>query len=142
MIGFVPDTYSVLEPERIVTLTASVLSGMLARPVQVSFFTTDGTATSTSPEDYVAVSNLVLEFDAATLSRQINISILNDDILENPEVFYGNLSTSDGAVQLNPADATVNIMEAPGDDGKYIAYKLRGFVFKISIVYQLLLRMM
>ena len=135
MIGFVPDTYSVIEPDGIVTLTASVLSGMLARPVQVSFLTTDGTATSSSPEDYVAVSNLVLEFDAATLSRQINISILNDDILENAEVFYGNLSTSDGAVQLNPAAATVNIMEAPGDDGKYITYKLRCFVFKISIVY-------
>ena len=136
MIGFAPDTYSVLEPDGIVTLTASVLSGMLARPVRVSFFTTDGTASSTSPEDYIAVSNLVLEFDAATLSRQINISIVNDDILENREVFYGNLSTSDGAVQLNPAAATVDISETPGDDSKYI---LTCLVFKVSIVYQLIL---
>ena len=136
MIGFAPDTYSVLEPERIVTLTASVLSGILARPVRVSFFTTDGTASSTSPEDYIAISNLVLEFDAATLSRQINISIVNDDNLENPEVLYGNLSTSDGAVQLNPAAATVNILRAPGDDSKYI---LMCLVFIISIVYQLIL---
>ena len=121
MIGFAPDTYSVLEPDGIVTLTASVLSGMLSKPVYVSFFTTDGTASSSSPEDYLAESNLVLEFDVATLSHQINISIVNDDILENPEVFYGNLSTSDGAVQPNPVAATVNILEAPGDDGKCLA---------------------
>ena len=122
VIGFATDTYSVFEPDGIAMLTASVLNGMLARPVRVSFITNDGTASSTSPEDYIPVSNLVLEFDATTLSSQINISIVNDDILENPEFFYGNLSTSDGAVQLYPAAATVNIVD---DDGKYIAYKLR-----------------
>ena len=91
---------------------------MLARPVQVFFSTADGSATSTSPADFDSVSNFAVEFDATTLSRLVTVNLVDDTILENAEVFFGNLNTTDDAVDLAPAAATGNIMERSGDDGK------------------------
>ena len=120
VIGFDPASLSVNETDGTVTFTISLLSGTLERSVLVNFFTTDGSATSTAPQDFVAMSNVPLEFSATTSSRQVTVTIINDNILENAEFFYGNLSTSDGVVQLSPATATVTIQEQPGDDGMII----------------------
>lgn len=89
---------------------------MLQRSVEVSFFTTDGTATSSGSVDYVAIPNMILQFDENTASRSVTVTINDDNVLEDNENFFGNLNTSDVAVDLTPSLATVNILEL--DDGR------------------------
>ena len=125
-IGFDPASLLVNETDGTVTFTIRLLSGTLERSVLVNFFTTDGSATSTVPQDFVAMSNVPLEFSATTSSRQVTVTIINDNILENVEFFYGNLSTSDGAVQLSPATARATILELDEDDGKVCTRSMSG----------------
>ena len=110
-IGFDQLVYNVDEPDGTVTVTVSVLDGNLMRPAEVVFFTTDGTATSTAPVDFVGLDNVVLQFDENTLTRPIVLTIIDDAILEDEENFFGNLSTSDGAVDLLPVTTRINILE-------------------------------
>ena len=58
-------------------------------------------------------------FDDSTAGNCINVSIENDNILEDTERFFGSLTTTDGAVTLNPDQAQVNIFE-DSNDGKDI----------------------
>lgn len=115
-----PAAYNVDEPDGQVTLIISVLEGTLRRQAEVIFYTSDGTATSIAglPEDFVPLSGLVLQFDEDTLSLTVTVAIINDDILEDTEFFFGNLNTSDSAVDLLPDEATVSILEQDGDDGE------------------------
>ena len=121
-IGFVPDDYSIDENDATgtVTLTIAVLEGTLRRQAEVIFYTSDGTATSVAglPEDFVPLSDVPLQFDENTQSLTVTVTILNDDILEDTEFFLGNLNTSDDAVDLLPSEATVEILQPDGDDGK------------------------
>ena len=116
IIGFDPPSYSIDEPTGEVTLMVSLISGTLQRPVEVIFFTSDGTATSVGEIDFDALSNVALRFDGTTSSRSVQVTIRDDSILENSEHFYGNLSTTDRAVQLQPASVQVDILEV--NDGK------------------------
>ena len=116
IIGFNPTSYNVDEPTGEVTLMVSLISGILQRPVKVIFFTSDGTATSVGEIDFDALSNVAFQFDATTSSHPVRVTIRDDSILENTEHFYGNLSTTDRAVQLQPASAPVDILEV--NDGK------------------------
>ncbi len=100
-----------------VTLSVSVLEGTLERPAVVTFSTMDGTATSTSPIDFNAITGAALQFDQDTLTVTVTVTIIDDAILENDENFFGNLVTSDSAVDLGPDNATVNILEV--GDGKH-----------------------
>lgn len=118
-IGFEQDVYNVNETDGAVMINVILVSGMIESPVQVNFSTSDGSATSVAPEDFTAVSNLVLTFDQSTTSVPITISIEDDMILENTENFFGNLATSAVAVTLFPPRTTINILEVPGDDGKW-----------------------
>ena len=54
------------------------------------------------PVDFEGLDNVVLQFDENTLTRPIVLTIIDDAILEDEENFFGNLSTSDGAVDLLP----------------------------------------
>ena len=56
-------------------------------------------------------------FDDSTTRNCVFVSIENDDILEDTERFFGRLTTTDGAVTLNPDQAQVNIFE-DSNDGK------------------------
>ena len=116
-MGFNPDAYTVNEIDGSVTLIAQILSGMLERSAIVDFFTTDGSATSADPMDYMEESESLV-FDASTGVQQIAVTIINDNAVENSESFYGNLSTSDVAVDLAPNAARVTIQEVSGEDGK------------------------
>ncbi len=99
-----------------VIFSVSVLEGTLERPAEVTFSTTDGSATSSAPIDFEAITGSLLQFDQNTLTVTVTVTIIDDAILENVENFFGNLVTSDGAVDLGPATATVNILE--DGDGK------------------------
>ena len=108
--------YDVNETTGQVTFSVSVLEGILERSVEVIFSTTDGSATSVAPIDFVSISGAALQFDQNTLTVTITVIITDDAILENTENFFGNLVTSDSAVDLGPDSATVNILEI--GDGK------------------------
>ena len=113
-----------------VTLTARIISGMLARPAIVNFFTLDGSAMATA--DYTAV-NQNLIFNSGTSMVMITVPIVNDDAVESMlEFFTGNLGTTDASVDLAPDTARVDIREVPGDDSKllvvilYLVYVSQG----------------
>ena len=108
--------YSVDEPDGSVTVAVVVIGGNLRRPAEVIFSTRDGSATSTAPRDYEDLGDVVLQFDEITGRRTITIPIDDDDILENTEDFFGELRTSEGFVDLNPAGTTIEIVDI--DDGK------------------------
>jgi len=91
----------------------SVLAGTLQRSVEVSFSTTEGTATSS---DFNSQQDVILQFDETSLTQMVNVAIISDNILEGTESFFGNLTTSDSDVTLNPSAAVVNILDV--GDGK------------------------
>ena len=119
-VGFDQDSYSVNETDGSVTLVVRIIDGSLGRPATVNFFTTDGTATSVAPIDFMSVTGSSLIFGPSTTSLPVVVSIVDDNIVENPEFFFGNLSTTDDAVLLAPDFTTVTILEVIGDDSKQI----------------------
>ena len=114
IIGFDQTTYTVEEGDGSVTLTVSVLSGQVERGVEATLTFEDGTATSTSPVDYIDPGSLFLSFDS---SQQVVIFIENDNIYESVENFFANLTSSNPGVRVNPARAEVVILE-DSDDGE------------------------
>ena len=117
-IGFDPAEYFVNETDGSVSLTVRVLAGQLARTVSVEFFTStqNGTATSTPPADFNSIDQLApitLQFSPTDLVQQVTVTIIDDDIVENPERFAGLLSYRgfDAAVILAPDRASVEIQD-------------------------------
>ena len=117
-IGFAPNSYFVNEADGKVTLRVIILDGMLESLVEVKFFTTEGSATSIAPVDFQRVSGIKFVLDATTTSREITVNIVNDDIQENLESFYGNLSTANATVDLIPAAARVTIIDVEAKKGR------------------------
>ena len=107
-IGFNPEVYSVDEATGIVSLTVRVLAGQLARSVDVDYTTLDGTAISTAS---TLVLPIILQFSPSDLVQQANVIIIDDDIIENLELFTGSLSSIDPAVILAPDTARVEIQD-------------------------------
>ena len=115
-IGFRPVDYTVNENQGMVTISVQVLDGLLARSVEVDFATEDGTATSTAPADYLNQGlPITLQFTPTDGDEEVTVTIFNDDIVENDEMFAGVLSTIDRAVILGPDRASVQITEDPND---------------------------
>ena len=89
---------------------------------------------STAPSDYSAVSQEVV-FSAGTRQRTVNISIIEDSVLEDVEFFYVRVkvpASHAGVVLLGTDTATISITD---DDSKWqhwsaqcLCMPLRGFV--------------
>lgn len=60
-------------------------------------------------EDYESVTGLTLIFNSTVTTLAVSVSIVNDDIVEGNQSFFGNLSNPEGPVTLNLAQATVTI---------------------------------
>ena len=113
-IGFDLTEYSVDEADGSVSLTVRVLAGQLARTVSIDFFTQDGTAISTPSADFISVTQalpVTLQFSPTDLIQEVTVTIINDDITENPERFAGLLLSVDAAVILAPDTASVEIQD-------------------------------
>ena len=72
---------------------------------------------SPAPGDYDAAVEILI-FSASVNRICINVSSVQDDILEEDEDFTLTLTTTDGSVDLNPDEATVTIID---DDRTLIA---------------------
>ena len=92
-----------------ILVCASIVRGMLERSATVSLSTRDGSATSTSPRDFSAVST-EFTFDPHTSMVCTNISVKDDKIAESSESFMVMLSGSDPGVEfVSPTTAIVTI---------------------------------
>lgn len=60
-----------------------------------------------------------LTFNSSVITRNVSVSIVNDDVTEGDQSFFGNLGNAEGPVILSPAEATVTI-EDDDTDCKYI----------------------
>ena len=72
-----------------------------------------------APMDYIWVSTILM-FGACGTRHCVNVTIVNDDILEMPESFTVTLERTpglDSRITLNPVDTVVEITD---DDGEYI----------------------
>ena len=118
-IGFDPIIYNVDESAGPVELVVRIISGELARPVEVILSTEDATATSTAPVDYINPGDITLQFDSVTDTQFARITIMDDDIYEDQEFFISNLISFDGSVIINPGRAEVVINE--DNDGTFVA---------------------
>ena len=70
--------------------------------------------------DFMSPSSFDLVFVAGSQSRSTvcaQISIINDDCVEEQEIFYVNLTTSDNDVQFKIGSAYVRILD---NDGKFL----------------------
>ena len=68
----------------------------------------------TAPDDYVSTSS-DLTFSQSSSRECVNVSIVNDDELENEEEFRLTLTTGEDKVNLIPDSTTVRITD---DDGE------------------------
>ena len=67
-----------------------------------------------APADYTAVTR-VLSFSPSELRVAVPVPIINDDILEGNETFFGRLDSQGQPIVADPADATVIITEDKND---------------------------
>ena len=85
-----------------------VIDGRLERTVNVTIKTVDGSATSADPKDFSAVSD-TLYFNELTTNVCVNVYIIDDNRVEDPEEFTIVVSTLDQDIDLNNRTATVII---------------------------------
>ena len=75
-----------------------------------------------APGDYASVVDAVLQFDGTTTSREVVVTIENDDLVEFVESFQGLLTTDDAAVDLVPSTALVEIFDDDRELYHFILY--------------------
>ena len=112
-ISFDHSMYSVGENAGTVQISASIVQGELERPVEVLFSTLSGTATSEDPKDFQSLQSIVLEFNNLMLQNEVSVTIINDTIFEDDEIFFSSLRTNDTFVDFGIKNATITIY----DDG-------------------------
>jgi len=71
-----------------------------------------------APGDFVDPLEIVLQFDSVFNSRTATVTIVDDNILESNEIFFGNLASTDSQVIVSPQTAAVTIVE--DNDGKWV----------------------
>lgn len=95
------------------------MSDTMTRTVTVDFSTADGSAMA--GDDYEAVQQ-TLEFAPGETVKTISVALIDDEVPEDEELFYGTLSNADGATITTASDAATIV-----DDD--VAVKLGGIDF-------------
>ena len=121
-ISFDHSMYSVGENDGTVRISASLLQGELQRPVEVLFSTLSGTATSEDPKDFQSFQRVALQFDKLMIQNEAFVTIINDNIFEDEEIFFASLVTNDAFVDFGNNNATITIVD-DGDSKSHNYYK-------------------
>ena len=108
VIGFDRDAYRVSEGSGSLTLTVSVISGVLTETITLSYVVSD---VSTTVSDDYTVTVDVLELSMMTPSVTISVDITDDTSYEPDEEFTVELSGAPAGITLDPATATVSIID-------------------------------
>ncbi|CAI8053959.1 P-selectin [Geodia barretti] len=111
--GFDATVYTTSESQgmvevRIVVQTPS--TGGTPQPFSVSVSTTDDTAVA--PDDYVAITGQIIQFNVGDTSHSLTLSIANDEMCETPnESFFVRISlvSSTGSIAISPSQTQVFI---------------------------------
>ena len=106
-IGFDSRTYRVGEASGTVELTVSVISGVLMETITLNFATSDGSAVV---GDYTLATGTVT-LSPMTSSVTFTVPIIDDTSLESEEEFTVVLSGAPADITLDPATATVTIID-------------------------------
>jgi len=106
-VQFNAATYTAGENAGKATITVQ-LSAASGRPVEVSYISSDGTATDGS--DYAGVDDN-LTIPAGETSATFDIILLNDNLAEPAETVNLSLNTPSGATLGNPATAVLTILD-------------------------------
>ena len=69
--------------------------------------------------DYTSPGAVTLTFNSTTTSQTVPVIIVDDEILEGNETFFGNLATTDDRIDINPVNANATIFE--DNDGKLLS---------------------
>ena len=103
--------YSVNENVGSLTVCAELVRGALEREASIMLYTVDGTATSTDPADFSAISHH-LTFDQTTSRVCADVSISDDHVVENDETFSIMIGGGDSGVTfVTPTSAVVTIVD-------------------------------
>ena len=110
--------YTGRESSMRIPVSIGVLQGELSGPVVVRWYTTDGSALSSSDYDSI---NTTITFDRNFTRIVQYVSIINDDAVENPETLNATLtleSTQNGrAPRIDPKMAIIRIED---DDSEFV----------------------
>ena len=106
------------EEEGVASIRIGRFDGSFFRPVQVMLSTMDDTATSN--EDFIPLTDVVLTFNESSSTQVVNVTIVNDNILEDQETFFVVLSTDDPAVMLGGEGVARSTRIDILDDGKVL----------------------
>ena len=114
MVGFQQPMYEVNENGLQVEVCAVIVTGEIAANVEISLETADNSALAGS--DYAALTT-ILTFVAPSTRACENINIINDQIYEIDETFFGQLMSDDTRVLIIPARQQTTI-EINDEDSK------------------------
>ena len=106
------------EEEGVASIRIGRFDGSFFRPVQVMLSTIDDSATSN--EDFIPLTDVVLTFNESSSTQVVNVTIVNDNILEDQETFFVVLSTDDPAVMLGVEGVAQRTRIEIIDDGKVL----------------------
>ena len=133
-MGFEQDTYEVNEPDSFVTVCVN-LTTPIERRVTVALFTVGTTAQgqrhikllsikfryaiqfhfySTEGNDYIPVSENLTFDPQGSLQECLDISLVNDTVYEEDEMYSVFLVNNNPNVVIRPASATVTIIDEDG----------------------------
>ncbi|MEK7990383.1 MAG: Calx-beta domain-containing protein, partial [Thiotrichaceae bacterium] len=108
-VSFKTDTYSVNEADREVVLTVIRAGGLDAASIG---YRTNTKGTAQFNQDFSKTSGQLNWQAGDTRSQNITIPIINDQLIENKEIFNIELFVTDGkTVMLSPSSATVTIID-------------------------------
>ena len=95
--------------------------------VDADFTVTVGTAddTALAGQDYTALQNVELTFNSTSTRECTLVSITNDQIFEEDEIFIGRLSSNDSTVLINQDRDETRVFIAD-DDRKNTAIQYSG----------------
>ena len=108
-IGFEKILYSVQEDTVEQEVCIVIHGGSLARLVNLSVFSSDGTAQA--PGDYAQVFYLIAYSQSDRERKCINVTIIDDSLVENTETFTLSLLTEDASVSLIQSSLSVMIID-------------------------------
>ena len=110
-IGVESSRYSVNEGDRLVSVcVVKADTTILEKPITFNFETEDHHATSTNPVDFSHVQ-ASFTFDRTTSRHCVDISIIDDSVLEDMESFDVIIASSDPDVVVAPSRAVVSIID-------------------------------
>lgn len=108
-IFFEPAHYTVMENVGTFDVTVSRVGGDLNKPCTVNYNTKDGTAEA--DHDYVPVEG-TLTFEPGEVKKTIQLSVIDDDVFEQDEFFFLELTNaSQPAMLVSPDVATIMILD-------------------------------